>query len=197
MDIILYTGRFLNLEKIQGIISNNLRSIREKRKLSLEDLSIITGVSKSLLRQIEKEESNPTITTIWKIADGLKIPFTSLMKYEIPDTEIVRIENIDPLLEDKGLYRLFPYFSFEDQKPFEMYQVEMEPSASLKANPHNSGAIECITVFSGILSLTVNNKEYYLQTGDSIKFKADNPHSYSNPSNELTRLSMIVYYPVT
>ncbi|MDN3018902.1 XRE family transcriptional regulator [Paenibacillus sp. BSR1-1] len=183
------------MEKIQGIISNNLRRIREKRKLSLEDLSIITGVSKSLLRQIEKEESNPTITTIWKIADGLKIPFTSLMKYEVPDTEIVRKENIDPLLEDKGLYRLFPYFSFEDQKPFEMYSVEMEPSASLIANPHNSGAIECITVFNGILCLTVNDKEHILQTGDSIKFKADNPHSYSNPSNDLTRLSMIVYYP--
>eukprot|EP00130_Batrachochytrium_dendrobatidis_P008561 XP_006683436.1 hypothetical protein BATDEDRAFT_28948 [Batrachochytrium dendrobatidis JAM81] len=107
------------------------------------------------------------------------------MKYEIPDTEIVRKENIDPLLEDKGLYRLFPYFSFEDQKPFEMYSVEMEPSANLKANPHNSGAIECITVFSGTLCLTVNDKEHILQTGDSIKFKADNPHSYSNPGSLL------------
>jgi transcriptional regulator with XRE-family HTH domain len=183
------------LEKIQGIISNNLSVIRKKRKLSLDDLSIITGVSKSLLRQIEKEESNPTITTLWKIADGLKIPFTSLMKSEMPDAEIVRKDNIDPLLEDNGLYRLFPYFSFEDQKPFEMYSVEMEASVSLKANPHNSGAIECITVFSGTLCLTVNDKEHILHSGDSIKFKADTPHSYSNPSNELTRLSMILYYP--
>lgn len=195
MYIILFNRRFLNLENIKGIISNNLRRIRNKRKLSLDDLSKITGVSKSLLRQIEKEESNPTITTIWKIADGLKIPFTSLMKHEIPDIEIVKKENIEPLLEDKGLYRLFPYFNFEDQKPFEMYSVEMEPSASLESNPHNSGAIECITVFSGTLCLTVNDKEYIIQTGDSIKFKADNPHSYSNPSNELTRLSMIIYYP--
>ncbi|MBU8878805.1 XRE family transcriptional regulator [Bacillus sp. FJAT-29790] len=183
------------MEKIQGIISNNLRRIRNKRKLSLDDLSTITGVSKSLLRQIEKEESNPTITTIWKIADGLKIPFSSLMKYEFPDTEIVRKQNIDALIEDKGLYRLYPYFNFEEQKPFEMYSVEMEPSARLKANPHNSGAIECITVFSGTLCLTINETENILHTGDSIKFKADTPHSYSNPSSKLTILSMVIYYP--
>ncbi|MFE7083558.1 helix-turn-helix domain-containing protein [Priestia megaterium] len=183
------------MEKIQGIISNNLRKIRKKRRLSLDDLSIITGVSKSLLRQIEKEESNPTITTIWKIADGLKIPFTSLMEYEMPEAEIIRKESIEPLLEDEGLYRLFPHFNFEDQKPFEMYTVEMKPLASLKSTPHNSGAIECIIVFSGVLCLTINEKEYILHTGDSVKFKADNQHSYSNFSDELTKLSMVIYYP--
>ncbi|MFI8684778.1 helix-turn-helix domain-containing protein [Rossellomorea sp. NPDC077527] len=182
------------MEKIHGIISNNLKNIRNKRKLSLDDLSSMTGVSKSLLRQIEKEESNPTISTIWKIADGLKIPFTSLMEREIPETEIVRKSEIDPLIEGNGLYRLFPSFRFEDDKPFEMYSVELEPTASLNAGPHHSGAIECITVFSGTLSLTVNEKDYVLQTGDSIKFKADTPHTYSNPGSEMTKLSMVIYY---
>ncbi|MBW3112406.1 XRE family transcriptional regulator [Bacillus sp. MCCB 382] len=182
------------MEKIHGIISHNLKNIRDKRKLSLDDLSSLTGVSKSLLRQIEKEESNPTISTIWKIADGLKIPFTSLMEREIPQTEIIRKSEIEPLIEDNGLYRLFPYFSLEDQKPFEMYSVELEPAATLDAKPHHSGAIECISVFSGTLSLTVNEKEYVLKAGDSIKFKADTPHTYSNPGSEMTNLSMIIYY---
>lgn len=183
------------MKNIQKIISNNVKEIRNKRKLSLDELAKLSGVSKSLLRQIEKEESNPTITTIWKIADGLKIPFTSLMKHETPEIEIVKKVTIEPLSESDGLYRLYTYFNFEDQKPFEMYSVEMEPSAKLDANPHNSGAIECITVFSGTLCLTVNNKEHIIQTGDSIKFKADNPHSYENPGDEMTNLSMIIYYP--
>ncbi|WP_409289612.1 helix-turn-helix domain-containing protein [Peribacillus sp. SCS-37] len=183
------------MEKIQGVISSNLRSLRGKRKLSLDDLSGMTGVSKSLLRQIEKEESNPTITTLWKIANGLKVPFTSLMKAELPDAEIVRRENMNPLVEDDGKYHLYPYFNFEDHKPFEMYSVEMEPSAKLEADPHHSGAIECITVFNGTLSLSINDEQYMLQTGDSIKFKADHPHSYWNPGRKTTTLSMIVYYP--
>lgn len=185
----------LCMEQIHNIISSNIKKIREKRKMSLDELSFLSGVSKSLLRQIEKEESNPTISTLWKIANGLKIPFTSLIEYETPDTEMVKKEEIQPLLEDNGRYRLYPYFPFEDQKPFESYSVEMEPMASLNADPHTPGTIECITVFSGTLCLTVQNKKHIIQAGDSIKFKADNPHSYLNPGKELTNLSMIVYYP--
>ncbi|TMU85036.1 helix-turn-helix domain-containing protein [Bacillus sp. BHET2] len=183
------------MEHIQGIISKNLTSIRNKRRMSLDDLASVTGVSKSLLRQIEKDESNPTISTLWKIANGLKIPFTSLMKYELPDTEIVRKSEIDPLSEKDESYRLYPSFTYEDQKPFEMYTVELDSGAKLESNPHSPGTIECITVFNGTLSLTVQEKEQILNTGDSIKFKADYDHVYLNPGDELTRLSMVIYYP--
>ncbi|BCB02525.1 helix-turn-helix domain-containing protein [Bacillus sp. KH172YL63] len=183
------------MENIQGIISENLTTIRKKRKMSLDELASVTGVSKSLLRQIEKDESNPTISTLWKIANGLKIPFTSLMKYELPDTELVRKNDISPLTEQDGAYRLFPSFTYEDRKPFEMYEVEVDPDARLEAAPHSPGTIECVTVFSGTLRLTVQGKEHMLETGDSIKFKADYAHTYLNPGSELTRLSMVIYYP--
>ena len=61
-------------------LSNNLKVIREERNLSLDKLSEMTGVSKSMLRQIEIGQSSPTIATIWKIANGLRIPFTALLK---------------------------------------------------------------------------------------------------------------------
>lgn len=183
------------MEQIQNIISSNIKNIREKRKISLDELSSLTGVSKSLLRQIEKEESNPTISTIWKIANGLKVPFSSLIEASIQDTVIVKKEEIDPLSDDNGLYRLYPYFPYEEQKPFEMYSVELEPKAKLESDPHILGTIECITVFSGTLCLTVQDKDHIIHAGDSIKFRADNSHSYSNPGKELINLTMIVYYP--
>ncbi len=58
-------------------ISNNLRTIRESRNFSLDQLSELTGVSKSMLRQIETGKSSPTISTIWKIANGLRVSFTA------------------------------------------------------------------------------------------------------------------------
>jgi transcriptional regulator with XRE-family HTH domain len=183
------------MEQIQNIISTNIKSIREKRKMSLDELSALSGVSKSLLRQMEREEANPTISTLWKIANGLKVPFTSLIEYEVAETEIVKKADVSPLSEDHGSYRLYPYFSFEDQKPFEIYSVDMEPNASLEAAPHIPGTIECITVFSGTLCLTVQNTKHVIEAGDSIRFKADHPHAYFNPGNELARLSMVIYYP--
>ncbi|MCF6139421.1 helix-turn-helix domain-containing protein [Pseudalkalibacillus berkeleyi] len=185
------------MEHIQSVISDNLMRIRTKRKMSLDELSSITGVSKSLLRQIEKDESNPTISTLWKIANGLKIPFTSLIEYEMPGTEVVRKGEIEPLLEDDGRYRLYPSFTFENQKPFEMYDVELDSGAALQSEPHRPGTIECITVFSGTLTVTIQNKTYSIHEGDSLKFKADNPHTYTNSGNETTKLSMIIYYPET
>jgi len=51
-----------------------------------------------------------------------------------------------------------------------------------------------ITVFSGTLELRVFDKVYTLSTGDSIRFKSDVNHSYKNPGDEMTKLSMIIYY---
>ena len=59
------------------IISANLKKLRTDGNLSLGQLSELSGVSKVMLSQIEKGESNPTINTIWKIANGLQVTYTS------------------------------------------------------------------------------------------------------------------------
>ena len=61
------------MDDINKIVAENLREIRRLRKLSLDGLAELTGVSKSMLGQIEREESNPTLQTLWKIAAGLRV----------------------------------------------------------------------------------------------------------------------------
>ena len=53
------------------VVSQNLQRMREERNLSYTQLAELTGVSKSMLRQIETGQSSPTIATLWKIANGL------------------------------------------------------------------------------------------------------------------------------
>ncbi len=72
--IVYSVGVFL-MEEIQLILAKNLKTIREKEKLSLEKVSQLTGVSKTMIGQIERGESSPTLTTIWKIANGFKSVF--------------------------------------------------------------------------------------------------------------------------
>ncbi|MBZ5749525.1 MULTISPECIES: helix-turn-helix domain-containing protein [Metabacillus] len=183
------------MEEINLIIAKNLKALRESKKLSLEKVAELTGVSKTMIGQIERGESSPTITTIWKIANGLKISFTSLINNPQPDTIVVLRNEIQTLSEDNGKYRVYPYFPFEDNKRFEVYSVEIEKSGILSSDSHREGTEEFITVFEGELTVSVNNNEYTLKNGDSIKFKADRPHTYHNSGETLARLSMILYYP--
>lgn len=183
------------MEEIHHILAKNLKGIRERKKLSLEKVSELTGVSKTMIGQIERGESSPTLTTIWKIANGLKTSFTSLMNEPQPQAKVVFRHEIQPLIEDNGRYKVYPYFPFQENRRFEIYTVEIEENGFLQAEAHQEGTEEFITVYDGILTLYVNDLKYTIKTGDSIRFKADRPHSYQNSGDKLTRLSMTIYYP--
>lgn len=182
------------MEEIHLIIAKNLKAFRETKKLSLEKVAELTGVSKTMIGQIERGESSPTITTIWKIANGLKISFTSLINDPQPDTKVVMRDEVQPVTEDNGKYRVYPYFPFQEERRFEMFSVEIDKGGFLSSDAHGEGTEEFITVFDGELTLRVNNVEYTVKSGDSIRFRADRPHVYHNSGDNLARLSMTIYY---
>ena len=66
------------MESMNKIVARNVKTLREKSNLSMDQLVRLSGVSKSMLAQIEKGEANPTISTLWKISNGLKVPFDAL-----------------------------------------------------------------------------------------------------------------------
>ncbi|KEK24697.1 helix-turn-helix domain-containing protein [Bacillus gaemokensis] len=183
------------MEEIHLILARNLKAIREKEKLSLEKVSQLSGVSKTMIGQIERGESSPTLTTIWKIANGLKISFTSLINNPQPDTKVVLRNEIQVLSEDNGRYRVYPSFPFQEDRRFEVYSVEIEKEGRLSSNSHREGAEEFITVFDGEVTIQVSESQYKLKSGDSIRFRADRPHIYYNSGETLTRLSMTIHYP--
>ncbi len=180
--------------EVNEIVAQNLKALRETKKLSLDNVAKLTGVSKSMLGQIERGEVNPTITVLWKIANGLKISFTSLLDKSDGDIEVVKKAEINPLIEDNGNYINYPIFQFDENRRFEVYSIEINPQGTHSSEPHLQGTEEYITVFAGRLRLTVNDSEHELLCGDSIRFKSDVHHSYVNPGDEITKLSMIIYY---
>jgi XRE family transcriptional regulator, regulator of sulfur utilization len=183
------------MEEIHLILAKNLKAIREKEKLSLDKVSQLSGVSKTMIGQIERGESSPTLTTIWKIANGLKISFTSLINNPQPDTTVVLRDELQVLTEDSGKYRVYPHFPFQEDKRFEIYSVEIEKEGIVKSDSHKEGTEEFITVFDGELTIHVDECTHTLKSGDSIRFRADRPHTYHNAGETLIRLSMTIYYP--
>lgn len=181
-------------DSINQLVAGNLKNLREEKKISLDRLSELTGVSKSMLGQIERGDSSPTIATLWKIANGLKISFTTLLEAPQSDTTVLRRAEAEPMLEDDGRYRLYPLFPITENRPFELYTIEIDPGGSLKAEPHPDGTQEFITVFAGSVVITCGMEEFKLLDGDSIRFKADRPHAYRNPGKDTARLSLAIHY---
>jgi transcriptional regulator with XRE-family HTH domain len=104
--------------EIQKNVARNIKNIRERKKITLDSAAKLTGVSRSMLAQIEKGEVNPTISILWKIANGYKVSFTSLVNSDTSSL-LIRAEDILPLIEDDGRYINRPAFPFQEDKQFE------------------------------------------------------------------------------
>lgn len=183
------------MKHINVVLAQNLKQIREQRKLSLDKVAEMSGISKTMLGQIERGESNPSIATVWKIANGLKISFTALIHEPKSDATVVTGDDIHVLMEENGRVRIYPHFPFEDGRRFEMYVMEMDGAASWSAEPHIEGTEEFITVFEGEITIRVGAEDFRITRGESIRFRADKPHGYMNSGASENRLSMVIHYP--
>lgn len=175
-------------------IGRNLHRIRKQRGLSLDKAAEITGVSKGMLGQIERGESNPTVTTLWKIAGGLKVSFTAFMAEETPAVALVRRQESKPLIAAAGNYQVFPLFLFDRQKCFEIFNVELAPGCVHQAEAHNPGVEEYVLVSIGTLEISLEEEIYRVKAGDAIRFPGDRPHTYCNNTGDLARAVNIIYY---
>jgi transcriptional regulator with XRE-family HTH domain len=184
------------MDTLVQIVAENLKKYRETRNLSLEKLSQATGVSKGMLSQIENGNANPSISTLLKIANGLKMSFTTLLKERKPAIWVVDNTRMEPVLSDDRKCRLFPLFPFESGKRFEIYYLEMEPGArrvSEKCLVDN--VAEYVFVQQGLLRITVGGNDSTVRAAQSITFDASRQHEYINVGKETVKAIMMLYYP--
>ena len=182
------------MDAMSSRISENLRQIRKEKKLSLDSMAEQTGVSKSMLGQIERGESSPTVATLWKIATGLHISFTALLEGRQTETQLIRRGEVSPLLSDEGRFRLFPFFPYDAERRFEMLSIELEPGTRSESVPHEDGTEEFVLVFECALRLTVDGVEYVVEAGEGIRYLANKPHIYECHGTQKTKICMVIYY---
>ena len=113
-------------------IALNLKRIRKSKNMSLDMLAERTGVSKSTLGQIERGESNPTVSTIGKIVEGLKVPFEQLI-YNRKEIMVVPSPEEAPVCKAKeGEYRIYVMLPYDAGRNFEIYQGELTRNARME-----------------------------------------------------------------
>ena len=114
-------------------IAANARAIREGKGLTLEAAAQLTGVSRSMLAQVERGEVNPTISLLWKISNGYRVSFTSLLESPGEPVTVLACGQGQPLEEDQGRFVNYPVFAFDEKKLFETYRIIIQPGGELAA----------------------------------------------------------------
>ncbi|MCI2062718.1 MAG: XRE family transcriptional regulator [Eubacteriaceae bacterium] len=181
--------------QISEAIASNIRSLRKSRKMSMGDVAEVTGVSKSMLGQIERGESSPTISTLSKISTGLNIPFAALLETKEKGTMITGRNDITPITGDDTGFRLYPFFPLKASRSFELFDAEIDGNVESDNLPRESNTEGFIIVFQGTLELTLNGTDLYLiHSGSSISFRADQKHTFRNPDDELCRFCLVINY---
>ncbi|HIR93575.1 MAG TPA: helix-turn-helix transcriptional regulator [Candidatus Egerieimonas intestinavium] len=183
------------MDTMNLIVAKNIKRLREERNLSMDQLAKLSGVSKSMLAQVERGDGNPTLSTLWKLSNGMKVPFDALTVRPKTPYEIVKPAEMQPLLEDNGKVRNYSLFPDDENRRFAVYYLELEPGSYWQSEPHLRGTEEFITVFGGTLEIIADNQCFAVAKGESIRFMGDTIHSYRNTGAETVVLHMILYNP--
>jgi len=184
------------MKKPELSIGENLRALRKARDLSLDRLALLSGVSKSMLRQVEIERSSPTISVLWKIANGLRVPFSTLLAKKNTPSEVVDFTSEGTIKSGRRGYRLFPLVAFQPERPVEMYYTEIDEGVHFEGEPHQGNARETLLVLSGTVEVSVGGTTSTARQDQLLQFPAGQPHRYSNPGELVARMIMTIDYAV-
>ncbi|EOQ97040.1 DNA-binding helix-turn-helix protein [Leptospira wolbachii serovar Codice str. CDC] len=180
---------------ITDVVKENLKLIRHTKGFSLDKLANRCGVSRAMLSQIEQGKSVPTISVLWKIANGLNVPFSELLKEKNQDgIHVLKVENSKVLYSNSKVFASRALFPFLGNRKTEFYELMLKPGGHEVAEPHKTGTTENLVVVSGKLRLRVGEKVVELEPKDSVFFKADVSHEYSNPTDQETLMYLVMDY---
>jgi transcriptional regulator with XRE-family HTH domain len=178
-------------------VSLTLKTLRRERGWSLDKTAEETGVSKAMLGQIEREESSPTIATLWKIASGFGTSFSSFIEEIRTDLKkpIHRTGKTKRLHPQDKKFRVLSLFPFDKELNFEIFIIELLPRSEHLSPPHKHGVIEHVIAVEGEVDVFVDGTWQRLKKGEGLRFNANQPHGYRNLTSSLACIHNIIHYP--
>ncbi|GED44926.1 XRE family transcriptional regulator [Vreelandella aquamarina] len=176
-------------------IAGTVRQLRKERGWSLDRAAGETGVSKAMLGQIERGESSPTVSTLWKIASGFRVSFSTLFDSDKPALGELHRDGWESVWGDDSVGMqarlLFPY---DPLLGFEMFMIELAPGALSESSAHASGVVEHIVVVEGEMELRIDERWQTLRAGEGLRFFADRPHAMRNNTATRLRFHDVIHY---
>ncbi len=163
---------------ILTLLPARLKEARRAQGLSLEAVANLSGVSRSMVSQIERGESSPTIATLWNLTRALQVDFAGLLEAgDAADHIDVLLAADVPKIENMGQgCRIRILSPPEDVGGHEVYDIRFDAGGALDSQPHGRGTREQLTVLEGQVQLISGAAKSHLDRDDSARYAADVPH---------------------
>jgi transcriptional regulator with XRE-family HTH domain len=171
--------------ELAAIVGARVRAARRDRQLSLAALAAAAGVGKGSLSEIENGVRNPTLGTLYSLADALGVPLATLLDVRAG----VRITS--PGIDA----RLLDVTTEADARVFEVYRLSFAPGAQRIAGGHGQGVVEHLLVTSGRLRVGRHGEERELGPGESFQWASDVEHSYVALGDEPVHSVLVIRSP--
>jgi len=176
-------------------IGSRLGDLRKRKQMTLDQLSSKSGVSKSILSQIERNISNPTVSTMMRIADALEETLSGFfMNIDEGKSSPIETSKETPNISSKdGLCELSILGAGETVSWLQWYVLTMKPKGKLPSKSHGSNTFENITVISGEVVVHLKKQSETLKAGDTFRFPTNQEHTLINKSKTISKVLMVNY----
>ena len=176
-------------------IGSRLGDLRKRKQMTLDQLSSKSGVSKSILSQIERNISNPTVSTMMRIADALEETLSGFfMNIDEGKSSPIETSKETPNISSKdGLCELSILGAGETVSWLQWYVLTMKPKGKLPSKSHGSNTFENITVISGEVVVHLKKQSETLKAGDTFRFPTNQEHTLMNKSKTISKVLMVNY----
>jgi transcriptional regulator with XRE-family HTH domain len=178
---------------LSGHLGKTIQRLRKAYNLSLSELAEQSGVAKSIISQIERNETNPTLATIWRLSQALDISIERVLAAheDDPFIEVLTRAETPVLLSEDGKIKLAIVGWTRTVEWLQWYEVTAEPGGELDSEGHQRGSIECLSVLSGALEVEVGDRVENVEAGGTVRYRCDRRHTIRNKGSEPATASMI------
>ena len=178
---------------LSGQLGKTIQHLRKTYNLSLSELAEQSGVAKSIISQIERNETNPTLATIWRLSQALDVSIERFLVQsdDMPFVEKSNRADTPILVSQDGKFRLAIIGWLKTVEWLQWYDVKAEPGGALISDAHQRGSIECLSVLEGELEVEVGGVTERAQAGETLRYRCDRPHTVRNASRSNARATMV------
>lgn len=174
-----------------------VKAARKSRGLTLAALAERSGVSRSMLSAIERGTVNPTFSVVWTLTQSLGIDFNTLDRSASVDDPIeYQPRYSTPVRRSAdGKCRLYMLGPSHTVLPIEWHDVHFEPGGLLDSAAHAPGTFEHLTCLAGVLSVTIGDVTVRADSGDTLRYRADQPYTIRNEQDQTSRALLLIALP--
>lgn len=162
-------------------LARRLKDERAAKGLSLDALAKLSGVSRSMLSQIERGESSPTVASLWNLTRALNVDFANLLDQDAgPVHPILEILTSDatPVIRNRATGCEIRILSpAEEVGGHEVYDIRFTAGAAMESTAHKKGCVEHLTVIEGALEVISDGEAAEVTAGGTVRYKADVDHA--------------------